>query len=142
MAKLSQFKIDSGAVKEGRWIRVGEEFEDLEIQCRGLTDAYFDAQANRQRRAAQSLGGDVQRLPTAIRRAINLACLIDHVLLDPPARNLFHDDGREVSGPEFLELLRNPDFPELFLAVFRAATQVGQRVATDIEDARGNSDAA
>lgn len=139
MAKLSQFKQNSRAIQEGEWVRVGEEYDDLEIQTRGLTDSYYDAQASRQRRAAVSLGGDVSKLPSAIRRRINIECLIEHVLLTPPVRNLQHDNGREVTGAEFEDMLRDPDYPELFLACFKAAAQVGQKRAEDLEEAKGNS---
>lgn len=139
MAKLSQFKQNSRAIQEGEWVRVGEEYEDLEIHTRGFTDAYYDAQAARQRRAAVSLGGDTTKIPSAIRRAINIGCLIDHVLLSPPVRNLQHDDGRDVTADEFEEMLRDPDYPELFLACFKAASQVGQRRGGDLEEAKGNS---
>ncbi len=78
----------------------------------------------------------MRKLPTAITRAINLDCLIEHVLID--VRNLQHDDGRDVSLTEFVEMIRDPDYVELFLAVFKAATQVGQRRAEEREEAAGN----
>jgi hypothetical protein len=72
MAKISTFKINFRAQKEGEWVPPGEEYGDLEILTRGLTDTYFDAQAARQRRAAVGFNGNVDKLPLAIRRAINL----------------------------------------------------------------------
>jgi hypothetical protein len=140
MAKLSSFRQDSRAIQEGEWVRVGEEYDDLEIRTRGFTDAYFDAQAARQRKAAVGFGGDVTKLPSAIRRQINVECLIQHVVLD--VRNLTHDDGRPVTKEEFYDLLRDPDYAELVIACFRAASLVGQRRAADLEEAEGNSASA
>lgn len=140
MAKLSQFRTDSRAINEGEWIRVGDEYDDLEIRTRGFTDAYFDAQAARQRRAAVGFGGDVSKIPSALRRQINVEALIAHVVLD--VRNLNHDDDRPVTKDEFADLLRDADYSELVVACFRAAGQVGQRRQADLEDAVGNSESA
>jgi hypothetical protein len=136
MAKISAFKTNSKAINEGEWIRVGDEYEDLEIHTRGFTDAYYDAQARRQRRAAIPLNGDVSKLTNAQKRAINTEVLIEHVVLG--VRNLAHDDGREVTFAEFQDMLRDPDYAELLLACYRAAGQVGQRRAADLEEAVGN----
>jgi hypothetical protein len=133
MAKLSTFKTNSRALKEGEWVRPGEEYGDLEILTRGLTDTYFDAQAARQRRAAVGFGGNVDKLPVAIRRAINLDLLIEHVVLD--VRNLEHDDGTKVTFDQFTQMLRDPDYAELATACFAAASLVGRRRAVDVEDA-------
>jgi hypothetical protein len=140
MAKLSKFRTDSRAIQEGEWIVVGDEYEDLEIRTRGFTDAYFDAQAARQRRAAVSLGGDVSKLPSGLRRQINIDCLIQHVVLD--VRNLEDDKGQPVTAEQFHALLRDPDYSELVVACFSAAGKVGQRRQADLEDAVGNSAAA
>lgn len=137
MAKLSAFRTDSAAIKGGEWIRVGEEYDDLEILTRGITDEYLDAQATRQRRAASGFNGDASKIPSAIRRAINVECLIAHTVLG--VRNLKHDDGRDVTLAEFQDLLRNPDYGDLVVACFKAAGQVGVLRKADIEEAVGNS---
>jgi hypothetical protein len=137
MAKLSSFKQDYRAIQEGDWIRVGDEYLDLEIRTRGFTDTYFDAQATRQRYAAKSLGGDVAKLQNAIRRRINRDCLIEFVLLD--VRNLQDDDGQDIPFDRFCDLLRDNDYGELLTACFKAAGQVGQQRSADLEDAVGNS---
>ena len=136
MAKLSQLKQDHAAITEGEWIRVGDEYDDLEILTRGITDLYLDAQAAKQRRAAVGFGGDVDRLPVAIRRKINVECLIAHVVLD--VRNLTDDAGQPVSFAQFKELLHDRDYTPLVSACFLAASQVGRRTAADIEEASGN----
>jgi hypothetical protein len=136
MAKLSAFKADSAAIQQGEWVRVGEEYDDLEILTRGFTDVYFDAQASRQRRAAVGFNGDTNKLPSALRRSINIDCLIAHVVMD--IRNLQHDDGRPVTRQEFEGLLRDPDYAELVVACFKAAGQVGQRKAIELDDAVKN----
>lgn len=135
MAKLSEFRSDSAAIKAGEWVHVGEEYSDLEIRTRGFTDVYFDAQAAKQRRAATGFGGDAAKLPSALRRSINVEALIAHVVLD--VRNLEGDDGKPIAKDAFYDLLRNDDYAELVVACFKAAGQVGQRKAADIEDATG-----
>jgi len=140
MAKLSQFRVNAAAQRDGEWVPAGDEFGDIEIRTRALTDAYFDAQARRLRAAAARLPapdtGLVDRIPMADRRAINRECLIEHVLLD--VRNLAHDDERPVTVAEFADLLRQDDYAELLVACFRAAGQVGQRRAETIQAAAGN----
>ena len=136
MAKLSQLKHHHAAITEGEWIRVGDEYDDLEILTRGITDLYLDAQAAKQRRAAVGFGGDVDRLPVAIRRKINVECLIAHVVLD--VRNLTDDAGQPVSFAQFKELLHGRDYTPLVSACFLAASQVGRRTAADLEEASGN----
>jgi hypothetical protein len=139
LAKLSSFRTDSQAIQAGEWVRVDDEYGDLEILTRGFTDAYFDAQARRQHAAARGFGGDANKLPSAIRRAINVECVIEHMVLD--VRNLVDDQngGRAIPVQEFKDLLRNADYAELVVACFRAAGKVGQRRAMDLEEAVGNS---
>lgn len=136
MAKLSTLKQDHAAITEGEWIRVGDEYDDLEILTRGITDLYLDAQAAKQRRAAVSYGGDVDRLPVATRRKINVECLIAHVVLD--VRNLTDEADQPVSFAKFKELLHDRDYTPLVSACFLAASQVGRRTAADVEEAVGN----
>ena len=136
MAKLSTLKQDHAAITEGEWIRVGDEYDDLEILTRGITDLYLDAQAAKQRRAAVGFGGDVDRLPVAIRRKINVDCLIAHVVLD--VRNLTDDAGQPINFTQFKELLHDRDYTPLVSACFLAASQVGRRTAADLEEASGN----
>lgn len=132
MAKLSLFRVNGAAVREGEWIPV-EDYGDLEIFTRGFGDEYSDAQARKQRQAAKSLGGDTDKLPVKVRRQINVECLIAHVVRD--VRNLEHDDGSPVSFAEFCDLLRDPDYPGLLIASFTAAAMVGTRREIDIEEA-------
>ncbi|MBB3264056.1 hypothetical protein FHW79_001671 [Azospirillum sp. OGB3] len=136
MAKLSSFKRDTTAFNDGDWVRP-DPGEDFEIRTRGLGDAYADAQAAKQRRAAKGFGGDAEKLPVAMKRRINVECLIDHALLD--VRGLEHDDGRSVSFSEFCDMLRSDEYPTLVAAAFTAATMVGDAQRADVEDAAGNS---
>lgn len=138
MAKLSQLKVDSRAIAEGAWIKPGEEFDDLEIHTRGLTDTYFDAQAARQRKAAIPFGGNTDKIPLAIRQKINVELLKKFVLLDPPVRNLQGPDGKEITAEQFFDLLSDPDYSPLVNACYLAAAQVGRQMSSDIEDASGN----
>ncbi|MGC2853956.1 hypothetical protein ACM64Y_00640 [Novispirillum sp. DQ9] len=138
MAKISAFKIDSKARQEGEWVRLGGEFEDIEIHTRALTDAYHDAVANKLRKAARGFGGDENQVPTAHRRKINVDCLIAHALLEPAVRNLKDDQGNDVTHGQFLDMLRDPDYLPLVTACFMAAARVGTMVEQDVEDAEGN----
>lgn len=137
MAKLTNFRSDSKARNEGEWRSPGEEFEDLEVRVRGLSyDKYQDALAARQRKAAQSLGGDVSKLPAAIARRIVIDCLNDFIVLD--VRNL-EDASGPVDVERFKVLLQNPDYDQLVSGVIRAAAQVGQQKPEDLLAALGNS---
>jgi hypothetical protein len=64
--------------------------------------------------------------------------VIEHVVLD--VRNLEHDDGTKVTFDEFTQMLRDPDYAELATACSAAASQVGKRRATDLEDAAPSSE--
>jgi hypothetical protein len=135
MAKLSSFKRNTTAFNEGEWVRP-DPGEDLEIKARGLGDAYADAQAAKQRRAAKSFGGDTEKLPVAMKRRINVECLIDHALMD--VRGLEHEDGKPVGFEEFCDMLRSDDYPGLVALSFTAAAMVGDAQRADIEEAKGN----
>lgn len=134
MTKLSAFRTNSRAIAEGEWVPV-PEYGDLEILTRGFGDQYADAMAMRQRRAAVGFNGDTTKLPAAIRRRINIECLIEFVLRD--VRNLTHDDETPIDFAEFCELLRNPDYEPMVVACLQAASLVGQRQRLDIEEAAG-----
>lgn len=138
MAILKKFKQDSTAINTGEWIVVGEEFDDLEILTKGLTDAYFDIQAAKLRQAARAYQNNVDRIPQAIRRRITAECLVSQVFMD--VRNLFHDDAKTqpVTKEQFANLLLDPDYAELLVAVMRAAGKVGQQHTEALEEAVGN----
>ncbi len=138
MAKASAFKQDGDAIENGEWTSLGEEFDDVEVLTRGFTDAYFDAQATKQRKAARGFGGDVDKLPNALRRKINTECLIKHVLVAPGVRNLVNDDDSPVTFEQFCEMLESPDYRTMLHGCFRAAGQVGQLRTADLEDAAKN----
>lgn len=136
MAKLTSFKIDSRARETGEWISPGDEFDDLEIHTRGLTDSYIDARAAKMRKASLAYGGDASKIPNAKVREIVVDCLLAHCTLD--VRNLTDADGSPVTFEQFGALLRTGDYPDLIDAALRAATMVGQRKASDTADAAGN----
>jgi hypothetical protein len=140
MAKLSEFKTDIKKVEQGEWISPGDEYADLEFLARGFTDKYNDARAGRLRRAAQSLGGDVEKIPTALVRSITVDCLISHLLID--VRGLVDEHGTAITIGQFAELIRSGDYPDLYVAALRAVAQVGKNRSAVIEEAVGNSAAA
>lgn len=134
--RLKDVVKNSAAIKNGEWVALGEEFGEVEVLTRGLTDPFLDAQAAKQRQAAKGFGGEVARLPVATRRKINIDCLNKHVLLD--VRGLTDDEGRALTIDEFKDLLYDPAYEELVTACFLAAKQVGERRDDDLGDAAGN----
>jgi len=137
MARLNSFRVDSRLIEQGEWVSPGEEYDDLEILTRGLTDQYSDARAAKLRRAALRYGGDVNKLPGSITRDITVECMIDHVLLD--VRHLSDEDGNPIDFAGFKELLRNPDYSDLVIAALKAAAIVGTQRIRNAEDAEKNS---
>lgn len=136
MARLAAFRVDSVAIENGEWKSPGEEYDDLEIRVRGLTDSYFDAQAAKLRRAALAHGGDASKVSNAVHKQIRAECLAAHVVLD--VRNLAGPDGQPVTAEQFKALLLEPDYGELVIAVLKAAAQVGRGAAAELADAKGN----
>lgn len=134
--KISSRKVNSQAMRDGQFVRPWPD-EDLEIRTRGITHAFIDAQARRQRRAAQGFGGDVDALPVNVRQKINVDCLIEFCLLD--VRNLHHDDGRPVTFDEFKTMLYDPDLEDYVSACFTAAKMVGRATEAEVQEAAGNS---
>lgn len=133
MAKLSGFKVDAAAHKEGAWVQPGPEYGDLEFLTRGFTDEYRDAMAARQRRAAVGFGGDVTKLPASIRRSIMVDCLTKFVTRD--VRNLEDDNGQPIDFATMCPLLSQPAYDDLLSAALQAAAIVGRQTDLDVEDA-------
>lgn len=140
MAKLSDFAVDADAIKDGEWVRLGGDYDDIEIHTRGLTDQYWDTTSAKQRKMAQGFNGDTEALPVRHRRDINTRAFIEHCLLDPPVKNLFHDDARtkEVTGEEFRKMLLDPRYQKLVAACYAAARRVGQNIDSDMDAAAKN----
>lgn len=136
MAKLKDFRRNSQAFEEGEWVRVADEFDDLEVKVRGYTARYHDLRNAKMRRAATPYNGDVSRIPSAIADAIVLECLLACIFLD--VRNLEDEHGKPVTREGFIELLRDPDYRQLVNAVLVAAGKVGQMNELEKADAEGN----
>lgn len=134
MAKLSSFKRNfSQAYDTGEWVRVGDEYEDLEIQTRGFTDEYSDMRnAALRRTAVQKYRGDMTKITTAETRGITIDCIAAKSLLG--VRNLVDDDGQPVALKDFVTMLRNPDYADLYNAALVACANVGRARAVDAED--------
>lgn len=134
MANFSSLKRNPTAFKEGAWKHPDPDM-DLEIQTRGLTDAYYDRQAAKHRKAAKSFGGDVDKLPLAMKRRLNIECLIAECLLDVKMKD---DDGKDVTFEEFCEAILDPDCVDLANAAFTAATMVSNERNADAKELVGN----
>lgn len=141
MAKLSDFRTDTRAIKDGAWIRVNAAlYDDLEIQTRGYTDDFIDAQARRLARAAEPFGGDQTQIPNAVRRQVNAGLLREFLVLG--VRNLNNDAGEPVTLDEFLAMLDDPAYYRLSRAAFEAAGRVTTQVGAQVTAAVGNSESA
>jgi len=138
MAKLSDFRSDTKAIQDGAWIRVNEAlYDDLEIQTRGYTDEFVDAQTLRLARAAEPFNNDLTRIPNAVRRTINGDLLREFLVLG--VRNLADDDGEPVTRDDFLAMLGDPAYYKLARACFDAAGRVTSKAAEQVKAAMGNS---
>lgn len=137
MAKLSAFRTDVRAINDGIWITVDERlFDDLQIQTRGFTDEFLDAQAARIQAAADRHEGDRARIPNAEMRRINAGLVREFLVLG--VRNLQHDDERPVTLDEFLAMLDRAEYARLHQACWKAAGKVTTRTAAQLETAAGN----
>lgn len=139
MAKLKDFRTDTQAINDGVWIKVGAEFDDLEILTRGFTDQFFDAQEARLERAAQAYGGDRAKIPNAERRTVNASLLEDFLVLD--VRNL-DDEGKPVSKEDFYSMLYTPQYGMLARACWSSAGKVSSMSAEKLKVALGNFDSS
>lgn len=137
MASLSRFKTDLSRKNDGGWVKLGEEFSEIEIKTRGFTDAYSDARQAKMRRAGSRYGGDLQKIPQAEVRAILIELLITHCLLD--VRNLEDTEGNPVSFELFKELLHEDAYIDLYGAALQAASQVTAEREADLQAAKKNS---
>ncbi|HJZ22049.1 MAG TPA: hypothetical protein VJ226_13890 [Bradyrhizobium sp.] len=141
MAKLSAFRADTKAIQDGVWLRVNDAlYDDLEIQTRGYTDEFVDAQTLRLARAAESLNGDTTRIPNAVRRLINGELIRDFLVLG--VRNLADDDGQPVTIAAFKQMLTDPAYYKLSRACFDAAARVTTKSADQVVAAMGNLEPA
>ncbi|WP_419900650.1 hypothetical protein [Roseomonas sp. USHLN139] len=137
MAKLSSFRLNKIALEQGEWISPGDEYDDLEIRTRGLTDQYRDALAAKLRRAATGFGGDQSKIPGAIFRRHVVDALREHVLLD--VRNIEDDAGKPLAFADFCKLLADVEYSDLREACLRAAAMVGRVAQEDKVEAAGFS---
>lgn len=136
MAKLSHFRRNSRAVQDGEWVRL-EDFFGIEIYTRGATDQYVDALNAALAAAAKPYGGDQARIPNAERRQINIELLLEYCVMD--VRNLEGDDGQPLPFAEFTDMVRHPDYTDLWRACDNAASRVGRLKAERAKAAEGNS---
>lgn len=134
MAKLKNFRRDlAKALDTGEWIRVGDEYDDMEILTRGFTDEYTDMRnAVGRRLAIQRYRGDSTKITNAENRNLTVDCLAEKCLLN--VRNLVGDDDQPVTLPAFVEMMRNPEYSDLFNAAIAACANVGRARSADRDD--------
>ncbi len=134
MAKLASFKRDMKKAREsGEWVQVGDDYGDLEILTRGFTDEYTDMRsAALHRLAVRNYRGDANKITTAESRAITIECLQAKCLLG--VRNLVDDAGQPMTLDDFVRLLDDPDFSDLYTAALIACGNVGRAKAVNAGD--------
>lgn len=137
MAKLANFRVDTRAINDGAWIRVGPEYDDLEILSRGFTDDFLDAQEARLQKAAQAYNGDQAKIPNGERRSINASLLEDFLILD--IRNMVDELGKVVEIKDFHSMLYEPDYSMLSRACWLSAGRVTNTSAEKLKSQLGNS---
>lgn len=137
MARLTDLKTDSAAINDGVWVDI-EQYPGLRIRTRGYTDAFIDAQARRLAQAAEKFRGSIERIPNAVRRAINAGLLVDFLLLD--VDGLYVDDAEteKVTLDGFRDLLADPSYGQLQRCCWEAASLVATGAVKQAEEAEGN----
>ena len=134
MVDISTFRRDAAAMAHGEWVSPGPKYGDFQIKARALGYEYMDTQAAALRAAARKYG-DEQRIPSEVRAAINVDCMIRTALLD--VRGL-SEAGEPMSFDRFCELLRDPGYGELANVAFIVCGMVGRQRAAALEEAAGN----
>lgn len=136
MARLSDYRSDTRAINDGVWVRVGPEYDDLEILTRGFTDTFLDAQEARLTKAAQSYDADRAKIPNAERRTINAGLLEEFIVLD--VRNLKDENEKLVEIGDFHHMLYEPEYGMLSRACWTAAGRVSTMSAAKLKAVMGN----
>lgn len=133
--RMSAHKIDNSRLAAGEWVELADEFEGAAIKTHGLTDSYFDAIGRGMQRAARGFGGDLSKVPTSVRRAVNVKALCD-TLVD--VRGFVDDDGKPLSLDAFKAMLADRDYLAVLEAVTSATSSAGRVKAEETKDAAGN----
>lgn len=134
VGSLDDLLMDESVFTEGRRVRPDPD-RDLIIKTKPLGDEYADMQARLQRKAAQGFGGDVDKLPTAIKRQINAKCLIKCALMDVENCVI---GGQELSFEQFCELIQEERGRKLLGLAFVAANMATEAEAEEAKEAEGN----
>lgn len=151
MAVLSRIRIDETHINQGAWITVEADGDPFEIRTRGFTRGYRDMLFRLRTEAVRALnkGRDpgsvavtVDSLPPSADDQCYGQALAAECFLD--VRGLKHsEDGPDVTGAEFKELLRDPEgCGSLVLLAMAAANRVTNDRAEATEAAAGNSQTA
>ncbi|MBP7339092.1 hypothetical protein [Niveispirillum sp.] len=139
MAKIGKARRDTARIKEGEWRRLfldSDPEKDGKILTKGYTDAYRDAVADRVRLAAEIYNGDRSKMPVSASRHIDIDMHCTHLFLD--VSNVQGDDGKDLTFTQFCDVLRDPDYLELWHLAQAATASVGRRAEADRESAEKN----
>ncbi len=137
--KVTSFRRDAKAMRDGEWVSPGPEFGDVEIKTRAMMSAYYDSLNAKTAREARRVGGE-NKIGQQFKNRVIIEAMIDHCLLD--IRGLEHDDGTPITIAEFRDMIREEDYAELATMALQATIQVGRQRDDELQDAVGNSPAA
>lgn len=143
MVNITTTRVNSAVSHTGEWLELADEFEGASVHARGFTDAYHDAIAQRMRKAAQRFRGETALVPIALRRVINVECLITHALTGPRdghqgVKGIENADGSPMTFAHLCEALKDRDYMSLLAAVTVACATAGTVRDDDIKAAAGN----
>jgi hypothetical protein len=136
LVSLREFRTDTKAVNDGEWVPL-RQYGDLEIQSRGFTDDFVDAQTERLAKAAEPYQNNAARVPNSALRQLNASLLEDHLIIG--VRNLVDENGEPVTLQAFHALLYDPAYNKLMRACWDAAQSISTRSLAQLDAARGNS---
>jgi hypothetical protein len=140
MAGIKSLRRDMAKVNEGEWRRLYLDTnpdKDGYVLTKGVSTTYQDALNRRLSSAAKSFNGQVGKIPTAQANRIEVDASIECLFRD--VRGLQLDDGgTDLTFAEFCDLIRQPDYRQLFLLASAAAAAVGVAAEEATAEAVGN----
>ncbi len=154
MALATKYLANRSALRDGRWVTIGEEGEQFEIQIRAFTNRYRDYLAYLQGEAAGTLNrnrrvNDPIYMPTSLPPSMDEVCRVrainEHCLLGVRGFRWPNEEpynGRDVTIDEFRDILLMEEGRDLMTMVWLAIQTISNEREATMEDAVKNSSAA
>lgn len=137
MAKLGEFRTNARKLREGDWVEMGEDWDGLRLKVRAQSRPYFDTRARGMQRAAKEWGGEEARIPEEVVDRITAEAAGEHLLID--VAELLDAQGQPVTAERYRELMLNPDYQPLVVAVLVASDRLARRARAEAREAEGFS---